>query len=46
VGGAAPSYGSGLPGMRDRVAAHGGTLLVESPPGAGTRIEVVLPCAS
>ncbi|MGE0025844.1 MAG: sensor histidine kinase [Thermoleophilia bacterium] len=46
VGGAAAAAGTGLPGMADRVAAHGGTLQVESPPGAGTRIEVVLPCAS
>ncbi|HTI35680.1 MAG TPA: ATP-binding protein [Miltoncostaea sp.] len=46
VGGAVPAAGSGLPGMADRVAAHGGTLHVASPPGAGTTIEVVLPCAS
>ena len=46
VGGAVPSDGSGLPGMRDRVAAHGGTLAIDSPPGAGTRIAVELPCAS
>ena len=46
VGGAAAAEGSGLPGMRDRVAAHGGTLAIESPPGAGTRIAVELPCAS
>ena len=39
---AAPAW----PGMRDRVAAHGGTLAIESPPGAGTRIAVELPCAS
>jgi signal transduction histidine kinase len=46
VGGAAPASGSGLPGMRDRVAAEGGTLAIESPPGAGTRVAVQLPCAS
>jgi signal transduction histidine kinase len=46
VGGAAPAGGSGLPGMADRVAAHGGTLAVVSPAGEGTRIEVELPCAS
>ncbi len=46
VGGAEARSGSGLPGMADRVAAHGGTLAIESPPGAGTRIEVELPCAS
>jgi signal transduction histidine kinase len=32
--------------MADRVAAQGGTLALESPPGAGTRIAVELPCAS
>jgi signal transduction histidine kinase len=32
--------------MRDRVAAQGGTLAIDSPPGAGTRIAVQLPCAS
>jgi signal transduction histidine kinase len=46
VGGADVAGGSGLPGMRDRVAAHGGTLAIDSPPGAGTRIAVRLPCAS
>ena len=46
VGGAAPASGHGLAGMADRVAAQGGTLALESPPGAGTRIAVELPCAS
>ena len=46
VGGAAPAAGTGLPGMLDRVAAQGGTLAIDSPPGAGTRIAVQLPCAS
>jgi signal transduction histidine kinase len=46
VGGASDASGRGLAGMRDRVAAHGGTLQIESPPGAGTRIAVELPCAS
>jgi len=46
VGGAHPTSGSGLPGMADRVAAHGGTLSVDSPQGAGTRVAVELPCAS
>ena len=36
----------GWPGMADRVAAQGGTLALESPAGAGTRIAVELPCAS
>jgi signal transduction histidine kinase len=33
-------------GIADRVAALGGTLRVDSPPGAGTTVEAVLPCAS
>jgi signal transduction histidine kinase len=33
-------------GIADRVAALGGTLQVDSPPGAGTTVEAVLPCAS
>jgi signal transduction histidine kinase len=35
-----------VPGMEDRVAAQGGTLAIVSPPGAGTRIAVELPCGS
>ena len=46
VGGAVAGSGSGLAGMADRVAAQGGTLAVDSPAGAGTRIAVELPCAS
>jgi signal transduction histidine kinase len=46
VGGAATTPGRGLAGMLDRVAAQGGTMEIESPPGAGTRIAVQLPCAS
>ena len=46
VGGAVIRRGSGLAGLRDRVAAHGGTLEIVSPSGEGTRIEVVLPCGS
>ncbi len=46
VGGAVARRGSGLAGLRDRVAAHGGTLEIVSPHGEGTRIEVVLPCGS
>jgi signal transduction histidine kinase len=37
--------GSGLTGMRDRLAAVGGELRVESTPGAGTRIEGRVPLA-
>jgi signal transduction histidine kinase len=43
VGGAEPSRGSGLLGLRDRVAALGGTLEISSPPGAGTRIYADIP---
>jgi GAF domain-containing protein len=43
VGGAEPSVGSGLMGLLDRVDALGGRFSLESPPGNGTRISVVLP---
>jgi signal transduction histidine kinase len=47
VGGARENgAGSGLRGLIDRVEAHGGTLRVESEPGAGTRVVGELPCAS
>lgn len=45
-GGADFHDGTGLTGMVDRVAAAGGSLSLVSPPGAGTLIEAVLPCAS
>ena len=43
VGGAVLARRSGLVGVKDRVEALGGRILVESPPGAGTSIEVELP---
>jgi signal transduction histidine kinase len=43
-GGADPA-GSGLGGLADRVAAIDGVLQVVSPPGEGTRVRAVLPCA-
>jgi signal transduction histidine kinase len=43
VGGAAPYPGSGLTGLRDRVAALDGTLEIQSRAGAGTRIRAILP---
>ena len=46
IGGASPAAGTGLAGLADRVAAQGGTLALESPAGAGTRIAVELPCVS
>jgi signal transduction histidine kinase len=42
VGGARP-HGSGLLGLEERVAAFGGRLRVDSPPGAGTHISGVIP---
>jgi PAS domain S-box-containing protein len=43
VGGADTSVGSGLRGLADRVEALGGRLLVESPPGVGTRLRAEIP---
>ena len=42
AGGADPSSGSGLRGLADRIESLGGRLTVESPPGAGTRIDAVV----
>jgi signal transduction histidine kinase len=46
VGGAAPSPGSGLAGITDRVAALGGSVSVASPSGRGTEVTAELPCGS
>jgi signal transduction histidine kinase len=43
AGGAAPSHGSGLVGLTDRVQALGGTVEITSPPGEGTTVLVHLP---
>jgi signal transduction histidine kinase len=43
VGGADPTRGSGLLGLRDRVEALDGSLEVDSPPGEGTAVVVELP---
>jgi signal transduction histidine kinase len=43
VGGADPARGSGLVGLTDRVEALGGTLCIDSPPGAGTVLRIDLP---
>jgi len=43
VGGADPSKGTGLRGLFDRVAAVGGELRIDSPPGRGTRLTIELP---
>jgi signal transduction histidine kinase len=44
IGGAAPNGGSGLRGLADRAAAHGGTLAIESERDQGTILTVELPC--
>jgi signal transduction histidine kinase len=43
VGGADAERGSGLRGLADRVEALEGRLVVESPPGAGTKISAAIP---
>lgn len=45
-GGAYATPGSGLEGLRSRVAALDGTFDLDSPAGAGTRLTVEVPCAS
>ncbi|WP_018351424.1 sensor histidine kinase [Longispora albida] len=44
--GGATESGSGLAGLRGRVAAHDGTLAVSSPAGGPTIVRVELPCGS
>jgi signal transduction histidine kinase len=44
-GGADPSSGTGILGLRDRAEAAGGTLFVVSPPGRGTVVSGALPLA-
>ena len=46
IGGAHSEAGSGLSGLRDRVAAHGGRLRIDSQPDVGTTITAELPCGS
>jgi PAS domain S-box-containing protein len=43
IGGADVTRGSGLSGLADRVAALDGTLEVDSPAGAGTRVRAEIP---
>jgi len=45
VGGANPEAGTGLRGLRDRVAALGGELAVSSPSGGGTAVRARIPLA-
>jgi hypothetical protein len=42
-GGGADAGGSGLSGLRDRAATVGGRLIVDSRPGTGTTLRLVLP---
>ena len=46
VGGARLTPGSGLAGLRDRLDALDGTLVIESEPGRGTTIRAELSCES
>jgi len=43
IGGADPTRGTGLIGVRDRVEAIGGTISMQSPQRAGTRIDIEIP---
>jgi signal transduction histidine kinase len=43
VGGANLNTGSGLRGLQDRLAVVDGALVIDSPPGAGTRLEARIP---
>jgi signal transduction histidine kinase len=46
IGGIGPEdHGSGLRGLRHRVVAEGGWLVIDSPVGHGTVIRAELPCA-
>jgi signal transduction histidine kinase len=46
VGGAVARNGSGLTGLSDRVAAHGGNLRIHSGADSGTTLVAEIPCAS
>ena len=43
IGGADPGRGSGLRGLADRVSALDGSMLLDSPAGAGTRLRAEIP---
>jgi signal transduction histidine kinase len=45
VGGADFTRGTGLAGLKDRVEALGGRIVLDSPSGAGTSVQVELPLA-
>jgi signal transduction histidine kinase len=46
AGGAGFTGGTGLVGLKDRVEALGGRILLDSPRGAGTSLRAELPLAS
>lgn len=46
AGGADITRGTGMAGIADRIATVGGTMSVDSPLGAGTRLLIGLPCVS
>jgi signal transduction histidine kinase len=43
--GGADAGGHGLANIRDRIAAVGGEVVIDSPPGQGTRLQLRIPCA-
>jgi signal transduction histidine kinase len=45
-GGADPALGSGMMGLKDRVEALGGMVVIRSPVGAGTSLDAELPLAA
>jgi signal transduction histidine kinase len=45
IGGVTANGGHGLANMADRVSALDGELVIDSPPGHGTRLVVRIPCA-
>jgi signal transduction histidine kinase len=44
IGGADPAQGSGIIGLRDRVEALGGEMVISSPRASGTSLLVKIPC--
>ena len=46
IGGARAASDSGLEGLRDRLEALDGTLVIESLPGRGTPLRAEIPCGS
>ncbi|HEX2285042.1 MAG TPA: ATP-binding protein, partial [Mycobacterium sp.] len=45
IGGADPSKGSGLIGLKDRIEVIGGQLRMTSIPGGGTSVDITIPLA-